>query len=91
MWAVRDRCRCSDVTSAFGGIAEVVQRPGRAGHDANDPNRTLGATSSVGNRLGLGSVLRVTRQAHGEDRAFARLARHGHIAAHHARQLAGDG
>ena len=31
------------------------------------------------------------RQAHCEHRAFARLARHGHIAAHHARELAGDG
>src|SRR5262249_58406028 len=31
------------------------------------------------------------RQAHGEHRAFAVLARHGHIAAHHARELAGDG
>src|SRR6516162_3593956 len=31
------------------------------------------------------------RQAHGEHRTFARLARHNHIAAHHARQLAGDG
>src|SRR5215831_12257103 len=32
-----------------------------------------------------------TRQAHREHRAFARLARHGHVAAHHARELAGDG
>src|SRR5262249_27808467 len=31
------------------------------------------------------------RQAHGEHRALARLARHGHVAAHHARELAGDG
>src|SRR5262249_58321278 len=30
-------------------------------------------------------------QAHGEYRAFAVLARHGHVAAHHARELAGDG
>jgi hypothetical protein len=32
-----------------------------------------------------------SRQAHREYRAFARLARHCHIAAHHARKLAGDG
>src|SRR5215467_7113771 len=31
------------------------------------------------------------RQTHREDRALARLARHGHIATHHARELAGDG
>jgi hypothetical protein len=31
------------------------------------------------------------RQAHREHRAFARLARHGYVAAHHARELAGDG
>src|SRR5262249_12576089 len=30
-------------------------------------------------------------QPHREHRAFARLARHGHIAAHHACELAGDG
>ena len=30
-------------------------------------------------------------QAHRKDRTFARLACHGHIAAHHARELAGDG
>ena len=31
------------------------------------------------------------RQAHGEHRALARLARHRYVAAHHARELAGDG
>src|SRR5215471_18288366 len=31
------------------------------------------------------------RQSHGEHRAFALLARHRHVAAHHARELAGDG
>ena len=31
------------------------------------------------------------RQAHRKDRTFARLARHGHVAAHHARELAGEG
>jgi hypothetical protein len=30
------------------------------------------------------------RQAEGEDRTLARLARHGHVAAHHARELARD-
>jgi hypothetical protein len=33
----------------------------------------------------------VNRQAHREHRTFARLARHGHVPAHHARELAGDG
>src|SRR5262249_597396 len=31
------------------------------------------------------------RQAHREHRTLARLARHGHVAAHHASELAGDG
>src|SRR5215469_48798 len=34
---------------------------------------------------------RAARQSHREHRALARLARHRHIAAHHARELAGDG
>src|SRR5262245_33266085 len=32
-----------------------------------------------------------SRQAHREHRPSARLARHRHVAAHHARELAGDG
>src|SRR5262249_56742878 len=32
-----------------------------------------------------------TRKAHREHRAFARLPRHRYVAAHHARELAGDG
>src|SRR5262249_9307455 len=36
-------------------------------------------------------VVRAARQAHREHRAFARLARHRHIAAHHARELAREG
>src|SRR5262245_3435757 len=35
--------------------------------------------------------VRAPRQAHGEHRAFAVLPRHGHIAAHHARELAREG
>src|SRR5215472_16928114 len=34
---------------------------------------------------------RAARQAHRKDRALARLARHGHVAAHHARELAREG
>jgi hypothetical protein len=34
---------------------------------------------------------RPARQAHGEDRALARLARHRHVAAHHAGELARQG
>jgi hypothetical protein len=30
-------------------------------------------------------------QAHRKDRTFTRLARHGHVTAHHARELPGDG
>src|SRR6516162_9411295 len=38
-----------------------------------------------------GSWRLAPRQAHGEHRTFARLARHRDVAAHHARELAGDG
>jgi hypothetical protein len=48
------------------------------------------ATNAINatNRLSLRSRVRAARQAHREDRALARLARHGHVAAHHARELA---
>src|SRR5262249_22580857 len=36
----------------------------------------------------IGGLWRASRQAHGEHRAFALLARHGHVTAHHARELA---
>ena len=35
--------------------------------------------------------MRAARQAHCKSRAFARLARHCHVAAHHAGELAGNG
>ena len=35
--------------------------------------------------------VRAGRQAHREDRAFARLARHRHVTAHHARELPREG
>src|SRR5215475_12173647 len=38
-----------------------------------------------------GSWRLAPRQLHREHRAFARLARYGHVATHHARELAGDG
>src|SRR5215813_11918358 len=38
-----------------------------------------------------GSWRLTPRQAHREHRAFAKLTRHGHVPAHHARELAGDG
>jgi hypothetical protein len=37
------------------------------------------------------SCVRAARQAHCKSRAFARLARHRHVAAHHACELASDG
>jgi hypothetical protein len=36
-------------------------------------------------------VCRAARQSDGKHGPLARLARHGHIAAHHASELAGDG
>src|SRR6516165_12481561 len=54
----------------------------------------LGRSRAVGNlrgRLERGSRLTAARQAHREYRTLARFARHGHVPAHHARELAGDG
>src|SRR5215831_3026288 len=39
----------------------------------------------------IGGLWRAARQAHRKHRTSAQLARHGHVAAHHARELAGDG
>src|SRR5262245_23448339 len=36
-------------------------------------------------------MFRARRQAHRKDRTLARFALHRHVAAHHARELAGDG
>ena len=49
------------------------------------------AVQQVSAAFGSCLVIAAPRQAHREHRAFARLARHGHVAAHHARELAGDG
>src|SRR6516164_10443978 len=46
--------------------------------------RTQQSWRQFGARLAIAG----RRQAHGEHRAFARLARHGHVPAHHARELA---
>ena len=43
------------------------------------------------NGLGFGEIVRADRQAHCECRTLARLARHSHLATHHARELARDG
>jgi hypothetical protein len=42
-------------------------------------------------RLACDLGVRAARQAHCKSRAFARLARHCHVAAHRAGELAGDG
>ena len=42
-------------------------------------------------RLACDLGVRAARQAHCKSRAFARLARHRHVAAHHAGELASDG
>jgi hypothetical protein len=39
----------------------------------------------------LGLAIAAARQAHCKHRTFAHLARHGHVATHHPRELAGDG
>src|SRR5262249_5727039 len=48
-------------------------------------------STGLRNYLDLWSAARTRGQAHRKHRALARLACHGHIAAHHARELARDG
>jgi hypothetical protein len=49
------------------------------------------ALQSLQQRLKETSDRRAAWQAHSENRAFAGFARHRHVAAHQARELAGDG
>jgi len=49
------------------------------------------AACPVRPKSGLRLWCRPARQAHSEYRALSRLARYRHVAAHHARELAGDG
>src|SRR5215510_13699710 len=58
------------------------------------PARPDGKLSSIGgSNINAWGLCRLSKsgQPHREYRAFARFARHGHIAAHQARELAGDG
>src|SRR6516225_1176015 len=51
----------------------------------------LGLITAVGTPEHItGSVFHAGRQSHRKHRTFAWLARHGDVAAHHARELAGD-
>src|SRR5262245_21320380 len=52
---------------------------------------TITPLSAAENDGAAGSWRLAPRQAHREHRALAWLARHRHVAAHHARKLAGDG
>src|SRR5215831_16495976 len=58
------------------------------------PARPDGKVCSIGgSNINPWGLYRLSKsgQPHGEHRALARLARRGHIAAHHARELAGNG
>src|SRR5262245_42288252 len=57
-------------------------------HGRSSASRSHSVTARV---FSLGLAGSTARQTHGKDRALPRLARHGHVAAHHARELAGDG
>jgi hypothetical protein len=75
--------------SAF-GCKRTLQA--RARLSAYDPKRTLDHQFRLELFAKIWSVrIHPARQAHREHRAFARLARHGYVAAHHARELARAG
>src|SRR5215831_10207101 len=78
--------------------AEMGPRAGSAASDRSAPERSARLSGARQHPLpdagidgAAGSWRLAPRQAHSEHRTFARLARHGHVAAHHARELAGDG
>src|SRR5262245_15819486 len=54
-------------------------------------NPRLSICSPSWQQTEIGGLWRAARQAHGEHRTLARLSRHGHVAAHHARELAREG
>jgi hypothetical protein len=58
---------------------------GKDGQPMKEPPHPVVGTSKPRSRCGA------PRQPHREHRSLAWLARHGHIAAHHARELAADG
>jgi hypothetical protein len=64
-------------------FASLSQRPGVALLLGSDPSITRGRLWRL--------RVRAARRAHCKSRAFARLACHRHIAAHHAGELARDG
>src|SRR5215831_5522415 len=70
----------------------IVLRPSNArygrqrGSAGNEDARIV-----FGGEVSWRSCVLPARQAHREHRTLSRLARHGHVAAHHARELAGDG
>src|SRR5262249_13128908 len=52
---------------------------------------TYAVQQDLGSNLVRGLAVAASGQANREHRALTRFARHGHVAAHHARELAGDG
>src|SRR5262249_51532599 len=67
--------------------------PANARTTANLNSRLSGACaicSPSSQQTEIGGLWRAARPAHRKHRTFAPLARHGHVAAHHARELAGD-
>src|SRR5262249_45375454 len=71
---------------------ERLPPPDQARTTANLNPRLSGAICSpLWQQTEIGGLWRAARQAHRKHRTFAQLARHGHVASHHARELAGDG
>src|SRR5215472_1066042 len=82
---IQGGCKCM---AAISNERELALAPGSR---ADRPERCQRRASSVAGTSKPSSGCRAARQAHCEDRTFARLAGYGHVATHHARELPGNG
>src|SRR5947208_12934722 len=82
------RTHCEQMSSRLAPIADTDERCRHFWYVCQEATYAVQQVSAA---FGSCLVIAVDRQAHREHRAFARLARHHYVAAHHTRELAGDG